>query len=123
LSSAYATVSVGASEYWGERPRIGGHHCLIFRGTLDEPVKNATEVQFTLKGDEHPEPGQAKPASVGAVVYMSPQMAIFAELPAVEFKRLWTRADLINYAHFWFTKPYYGTALVTSVMFSGEPVE
>jgi hypothetical protein len=40
LSSACASASVGASERRGEPPRIGGHHWLIFRGTLDEPVKH-----------------------------------------------------------------------------------
>jgi hypothetical protein len=34
LSSACPNVSVGASERKGEPPRFGGHHWLIFRGTL-----------------------------------------------------------------------------------------
>jgi len=123
LSSACASVSIGASERNGEPPRIGGHHWLSFRGTLDEPVKNVTDVQFTIHGEEHPEPGPAKPASVGAVAQMRPHMTVSVTVPAVEFDRLWTAAALIKHAYFRFTKPHYGTALVTSVMFSSEPIE
>jgi hypothetical protein len=123
LSSACASVSIGASERKGVPTRIGGHHWLIFRGTLDEPVKNVREVQFTLHGEEHPEPGPAKPASIGAVVQMRPHMTVLVRVPAVEFDRLWTTASLIRHAHFLFTKPHYGTALVASVMFSSEPIE
>lgn len=123
LSSACASVNVGASERRGEPPRIGGRHWLIFRGTLDEPVKKMSDVQFTIHGEEHPEPGPAKPASVGAVVQMRPHVTVAVKVPAVEFDRLWTAAALIKHAHFWFTKPHYGTALVTSVMFSSEPIE
>lgn len=123
LSSACPNVSVGASERRGEPPRIGGHHWLIFRGTLDEAVKNVSKVQFTLHDEEHPEPGPAKPASVGAVVQMRPHMTVSVKVPAVEFDRLWTAATLIRHASFRFTKPHYGTALVTSLMFSGEPIE
>ena len=123
LSSACASVSVGASERRGEPPRIGGHHWLSFRGTLDEPVKNVSDVQFTIHGEEHPEPGPAKPASIGAVVGMRPHMTVFVKVPAAEFDRLWTAAALIKHAYFLFTKPHYGTALVTSAMFSSEPIE
>jgi hypothetical protein len=123
LSSACPNVSVGASERRGEPPRIGGHHWLIFRGTLDESVKNVSEVQFTLEGEEHPEPGPAKPASVGAIVQMRPHMTVYTKVPATEFDRLWTAAALIKHAYVRFTKPRYGTALVTSVMFSAEPIE
>lgn len=123
LSSACASVSVVASGRRGAPPRVGGHHWLIFRGTLDEFVKKMGEVQFTIHGEEQPEPGPAKPASVGAVVQMRPHMTVAVKVPAVEFDRLWTAAALIKHAHFWFTKPHYGTALVTSVMFSSEPIE
>jgi hypothetical protein len=123
LSSACASVSVGASERTGEPPRIGGHHWLIFRGTLDEPVNKVSDVRFTIHGEEHPEPGPARPASVGAVVHMRPHMTVVVRVPAAEFDRLWTAASLIRHAHFLFTKPHYGMALVTSVMFSSEPIE
>ena len=123
LSLACPNVSVGASERRGEPPRIGGHHWLIFRGTLDEPVKNVREVQFTIHGEEHPEPRPAKPASVGAVVHMRPHMTVAMTVPAAEFDRLWTAAALIKHAYFRLTKPHYGTALVTSAMFSSEPIE
>ena len=123
LSSACASVSAGASERRGEPPAISGDHWLILRGTLDEPVKDVRDVQFSLHGEEHPQPGPAKPTSVGAVVQMRPHMTVYVRVPAAEFDRLWTAAALIKHAHFLFTKPHYGTALVTSVMFSSEPIE
>lgn len=43
---------------------------------MDKPVKNVSEVQFTIHGEEHPERGPAKPASVGAVVQMCPHILI-----------------------------------------------
>ena len=54
---------------------------------------------------------------------MRPHMTVVVHVPRVEFDRLWTGAALIKHAYFWFTKPHYGTALVTSVAFSSEPID
>ncbi len=86
-------------------------------------MKQVQDVEFSLHWADNPVPGPAKPASVGAIVQMRPHMTVAAGIPTAQFDRLWTRADLIKHAHFIFTKPHYGSALVTSVMFSSEPIE
>jgi len=125
IASFSATVRIGAVHRRGEEPEIETQPWLELRGILEEPVKGTTEIRISNCPREPLIVGTARPASVGAIIGMKPEMSIVLTWSHTEFDRLWTLAlsGQLKFAHFYFTAPRYGSGLVVNASFSNEREE
>lgn len=125
VSSFRATLRLSAVHRRGEEPDIDSAPWLELRGTLEEPVKGVTGGQICLYPREPLVVGTARPAAVGAVTQMKPEMVIVLTWSHRDFDRLWTFAlsGNLKFAHLYMTTPHYNTGLVVSASFSTEREE
>jgi len=125
VSSFSATVRIGAVHRRGEEPEVETQPWLELRGTLDEPVRGIHEVRISMYPRDKVEIGTARPASIGAVIGMRPEMSVVLTWPQSEFDRVWGLAvgGLLKFGHLYFTTPRYNTGLVVSASFSNEHEE
>ena len=122
VSSFAATVRIGAVHRRGEEPEVETQPCLELRGTLDEPVRGVQEIVISMYPRDKVEIGTARPASIGAVIGMRPQMSVVLTWPQNEFDRVWGLAvgGLLKFGYLYFTTPRCNTGLVVSASFSNE---
>jgi hypothetical protein len=125
VSSFSASVRIHAVSPRGEEPYIESRSWLELRGLLEEPIRNTKEVRISMYSEEKIQVGTARPASVGAVTQMRPEISIVLSWPHHDFGRVWELAlgGLLKFAHLLMTKPHYNTALVVSASFSNEREE
>lgn len=98
---------------------------LELRGSLNEPVRGVVDVELHLGPEDDPGCGDARPAAIGAIVGMRPNMSIWLRWPPREFDRLWamTLAGALKFVRLVMTTPKHNSALVTSAHFSSEADE
>jgi hypothetical protein len=125
IASFSASLRIAAAHRRGEEPEIESQPWLELRGTLEEPVKGVTNVRISNYPREPSTIGTARPASVGAIIGMKPEMSIVLTWSHVEFDRLWAMAlsGHVKFVHLYFTKPHYNSGLVVSASFSSEREE
>jgi hypothetical protein len=87
-SSFAAIVRIGAVHRRGEEPEVETQPWLELRGTLDEPVREIHEVRISMYPKAKVEIGTARPASIGAVIGMRPEMSVVPTWPQDEFDRV-----------------------------------
>ena len=125
LTSFSARVGIQAEHGRGEEPRIETRPWLELRGRLEEPVNDVTDVLISMFPEDKVQVGAARPASVGSVIGLKPEMSVVLTWAHRDFDRLWTLAlsGRLGFAYLCFTKPHYGRALVVSASFSSEAEE
>jgi hypothetical protein len=122
IASFSVTMRISASHRRGEEPEIELQPWLELRGALEEPVKGTTEIRISNYPREPLSVGTARPAAVGAIIGMKPEMSIVLTWSNAEFDRMWTFAlsGHLKFAHLHFTVPRYGSGLVVNASFSNE---
>lgn len=109
ITSFACRVSAGAEERRGEEPEIESGAWLELRGRLDEPVKGVEDVLISIYPKDNVEVGPARPASVGVIIGLKPEMSVVLPSLHRDFDRLWalTLAGRARFAYFYFTEPRY----------------
>ena len=71
------------------------------------------------------EAGPARPASVGAIINVRPEVNAVVPFRAADFPEVWALAlsGQLKYGYVTFAKPHYGRAFVINVSFSNEVEE
>lgn len=125
ITSLAMRVGIRVDQRRGETPEIEAGPWLELRGTLDNPVKAVEDVLFGLYAENDPQIGPARPAGIGAVIGLKPEMSVVISWSHREFDRLWTLAlsGQLRFADLLFTKPHYGKARVVNASFSTEREE
>ena len=125
ITAISARVGIDAEHPRGEEPTIENRPWLELRGSLEEPVKGVEDVLFSLYPGDDVRVGTARPAAVGSIIGLKPEMSVVVRWPHRDFDRLWTLAlsGKLSYAYLCFTKPHYRKALVVSSSFSTEREE
>jgi hypothetical protein len=125
LSGFHAYFSIGVVARKGTSPTASGRLWLTLRGKLDKPIRQVSDIEITLHGEDELKVGPARPLSVGAIVQVKPHITIVLSVTQSDFDRLWTLASdtlactctfRVHDAAIWH-------GLVTSVSFSNEPIE
>ncbi len=119
------SISIRADHRRGEEPEIDSGPWLELEGILTEPVKDVHVVRFSLYPKDELRIGPARPAGIGAIVGLKPEMSVVIAWSHRDFDRLWAMAfaGQISYADLYFTKPHYGKARIVNASFSSEPEE
>ena len=119
ISAFRAAVRLRAIHRKGEEPFIEGQPWLELSGTATEVIKDVADVRLSLYPDDDLRVGTARPASVGAILSVRPELHAVLAWPQREFDRLWGLAvgGHLKYASLSFTKPRYGSALVVNASF------
>ena len=94
IGSFGATVGLHAVERRGEEPYVESQPWLELRGPLNEPVNKVRDVLVSVYPQDSVEAGTARPAAVGAIVQMRPEMSGVVSFQHGEFDRLWQLALL-----------------------------
>jgi hypothetical protein len=125
IASFSASLRTAAAHRRGEEPEIETQPWLELRGTLEEPVKSVTTVRISNYPREPLTIGTARPASVGAIIAMKPEMSVVLTWSHGDFDRLWAMAlsGHLKFVHLYFTKPHYNSGLVVRASFSSEREE
>lgn len=116
---------MAATQRRRDEPEIEAQPWLELRGQFEEPVKGVSRLHISNYPREPLTVGSARPASVGAIVGMKPEMVVVLTWSNADFDRLWAMAlaGRIGFVHLVFTKPQYNSGLVTSASFSSEREE
>jgi hypothetical protein len=124
ISSFRAHVSLGIAQK-PKPPQIKTNPWLALAGKMDEALRNIRDAIVRVHVDESREPGPARPASVGAIVQVRPEITAVVGLPQSEFDRVWTFviSGQLKYVRLVFTTPRHGTALIVAASFSNLPDE
>jgi hypothetical protein len=122
IASFRASVGLHVDEPRSQDPLIEARPWLELRGTMDEAVRNVREIVFSLYPEENVTAGTARPAAVGSIIQVRPELSIVVRFPHRDFDRVWCLAitGQLKYAYLSFTKPHYSKGLVTSLSFSTE---
>lgn len=125
ISGLRTSVHIRAEHRRGEEPELDCGPWLELRGRLEEPVNGVATVTLSIYPREPQTFGPVRPASVGAVIGLRPEMSVVIDWPHQEFDRLWAMAltGHLKFAHLYFTKPKYGHGLVVNASFSSEKEE
>ena len=126
ISSFATSVRLHASERRGEDPVIESRPWLELRGTMAEPIRDVRDVMISLfPREDATNVGTARPASVGALIQVRPELSFVITWPPADFDRVWALAlsGRLTHARLSFTKPYRGSALVVGASFSNEAEE
>jgi hypothetical protein len=125
VSEFRVTQRISAVHNRGEEPDVESGPWLELLGTLNEPVKGVTQVRISLYPREPVVIGSARPASIGAIIGLKPEMSVVISWSEREFDRLWSMAlaGHLKFAYLHFTMPRYGTGLVVSASFGNEREE
>jgi len=125
ISAIRTRVGGYATNQRGSEPEIETMCWIELSGRLDEAVRDVVDIDVSLHAVDEMTVGTARPAAVGAIVGFRPQLKLVVSFDHRSFDRLWTMAvaGYLRYTYQTFTKPHYGTSLVTSVSFSTEREE
>jgi hypothetical protein len=123
ISSVSARIGVGVDD-----PRDEEHATsawLELRGHLEEPFRGVADVLISMYPQDKVHVGTPRPASVGSLIGLKPEMSVVLPWLHRDFDWLWALAvsGQIGFAHITFTKPHYGRALVVNASFSTEREE
>lgn len=122
ITTFRATVRLHAVHRRGEEPEIESQPWLELLGKASEPIPDVTEVRISMYPSEPVHVGTARPASVGAIIQVKPELSVVLTWSHVEFDRAWALAlaGQLKFAHLYFTRPHYNSGLVVSASFSNE---
>ena len=122
ITSYSARVHIRVDHRRGDAPGIEAGPWLELRGTLEQPVKGVEDVLFSLCPKDNPQIGPARPAGIGSVIGLKPEMSVVIPWSHRDFDRLWALAlsGKLRFADLLFTKPHYGKARVVGASFSTE---
>ena len=125
ISSLRASMRVSAVERRGEEPDIETHPWLDVHGTLSEPVRDVRDILISMYPEDKLVVGTARPAAVGSIIRMRPEMSVVLTWPQADFDLVWAMAmgGQLKFAYLYFTRPHYCHSLVVSVSFSNVPEE
>jgi len=125
ISAFHVYLSAGIKRADDEQPERDGRATLEFRGTLNEPVKGQSAVRFSVHKAKDDNFGTKRPAVVGYVFSVRPDVHVYVQLQPELFDYLFraAMAGWVRHAHLSMTPPRYGSADVPSISFSNEPIE
>lgn len=103
-------------------PEVEGRPWLELRGTLVEPIRDIHDVVFKLWPDPSKRVGPARPAAVGYIMGIRPEVDVVASCTPADFNYIWSLAlsGHLTHAYVSFTKPHYNSASVLNLSFSNE---
>jgi hypothetical protein len=122
ISSFRMSVRLHATHRRGEEPYIESGPWLELIGKADELINGVTDIRISMYPKDELEVGTARPAAIGAIIQVKPEIAMVLTWTHTEFDRVWAMAlgGQLKYAHVYCTQPERKTALVTRVSFSNE---
>jgi hypothetical protein len=122
VASVRASAGVLAAHRRGEEPEIETRCWLELRGHLSEPVEGTTVVSLGMHPRDRLLVGSARPAPVGAIIQLKPEMQAVVTWTHRDFDRLWTlaAAGALKFAYLAFTTPRRGKSLIVSMSCSNE---
>jgi hypothetical protein len=125
VSSCTTRVHVGIDQPRGCEPMIESRPWIEAHGTADEPLGDDFDFAVNVQVDDDLRPGPLRPAGVGAIVQLRPQVTAVLGLPHADFDRLWSMAVTGRLRFVWLStmKPRYGKARIRSASFSSEREE
>jgi hypothetical protein len=125
VSSVNESLSIHATEPEGLPPTIDSNAYLEVRGTVDEPLRDTTDLRILFFPKDTIEVGTARPASVGSMEVARSGMHGAVFITHREFDRMWAMslAGQLRHGYLAFTKPHYRTSFIVSISFSREKEE
>ena len=125
IASVLPSLRVGVDEPKYPEPEIEVKPWLELRGVLNEPVRQTSDIVFSLYPDARTKVGTARPPAVGSIIGVRSAVEAVVSLPHAEFDRLWSFALSGQLKHAWmaFTRPHYNRGLVLAVSFSNQREE
>jgi hypothetical protein len=125
ISSIRSRVSLSMRNANGADPEVDSHCGLELRGTMSTPIRDVREVKLNLWVDAGYRIGPNRPAYVGYITQIRPEVAVIASCRPRDFEYVWSLAlsGHLTHAYMHFTKPHYNSASVLSMSFSSEPEE
>jgi len=103
-------------------PEVDSHCGLELHGTMSTPIRDVREVKFNLWVDANYRIGPNRPAYVGYITQIRPEVAVIASCRPADFEYVWSLAlsGHLTHAYMSFTKPHYSSASVLYMSFSSE---
>jgi hypothetical protein len=125
IASFRTSLRVGVDEPKDPEPEIEVKPWLELRGVLDEPVRQTSDIVFSLYPEARTKVGTARPPAVGSIIGVRSAVEAVISLPHAEFDRLWSFALSGHLKHAWmaFTRPHYNRGLVLAISFSNQREE
>jgi len=125
ISSIRPRVTLRMRDASGADPEVDSHFGLELRGTMSDAIRDVRDVKFNLWVDANYQIGPNRPAYVGYITQIRPEVAVIASCRPAEFESVWSLAlsGHLTHAYMHFTKPHYNSASVLSMTFSNEPEE
>jgi len=125
ITSFRTSLRVGVDDPKDAEPEIEVNPWLEFRGVLDAPIRQTSNIVVSLYPDARTKIGTARPAAVGAIIGARSAIEVAISLPHAEFDRLWSFALSGHLKHAWMacTRPRYNRGLVLEVSFSSQREE
>jgi hypothetical protein len=125
VSSCTTSVHLGVDQPRSCDPMIESRPWIEARGTADEPLCGGQEFLFSVHVDDDLRPGPLRPAAVGAIIQIRPQVTAVLGLPSADFDRLWSMAVTGRLRFVWFSSatPRYRKARIFSASFASEREE
>jgi hypothetical protein len=125
ISSIRSRVSLNMRDASGSAPEVDSHCGLELRGTMSPPIRDVHDMKVNLWVDANHQIGPNRPAYVGYITQIRPEVGVIANCRPVDFEYLWSLAlsGQLKHACISFTKPHYGSASVSYMSFSNEPEE
>jgi hypothetical protein len=122
VASCCANARVAASHGRGEEPEIETSCWLELRGHLNEPVEGVAVVNLGMHPEDRLVVGTARPAAVGAIVQLKPEMHAVVRWTHADFDRLWAlaAAGALKFTYMAFTRPRRGKSLIVAASCSNE---
>jgi hypothetical protein len=122
ISSIRSRVSLSMRDANGPDPEVDSHCGLELRGTMSTPIRDVREVKFNLWVDADHRIGPNRPAYVGYITHLRPEVAVIASCRPRDFEYVWSLAlsGHLTHAYMSFTKPHYNSASILSMSFSTE---
>ncbi len=125
VSSCAVRVHLGIDQPRGSEPMIESRPWIEARGTANEPLGDNLGFAVNVQVDDDQRPGPIRPAAVGTIIQLRPQVTAVLGLPHADFDRLWSMAVTGHLRFVWLstTTPHYGKARIRSASFSSEREE
>jgi hypothetical protein len=92
ISSIRSRVSLRMRDASGADPEVDSHCGLELRGTMSTPIRDVRDVQFNLWVDADHQIGPNRPAYVGYITHIRPEVAVIASCAPAEFNYVWSLA-------------------------------
>lgn len=122
ISECRFTQSIRAVHERGTEPDVEAGPWLELVGVLEEPVKDVSNVRISLFPREPVVIGPLRPAAIGSILSLKPEVSVVISWSEREFDRLWTLAlaGHLAFAHVVFTTPRYGRARVVTASLGND---